>query len=640
MSPEHQPATGAVVPDGYGPGERTAERTSGSGANEGHWIARQPVQAGFLLILVLTMGFRLAVLKDGYFITDDFMLTTRALESPFSWSYLTRVHTGHFEPVGFAVMWVFAHYAPLNWALTVSVMLTAQVVVAILMWRLLVTMFGRRPLVLVPFLLYCLTPLTVPAFTWLSAAIIWLPLTASIAGGLRQHVLYLRTGVARHAVGATLWLFFGAASFEKFLVYLPFVALLTLALRPNVALRVGAVAGLVRQTWHVWIGYVAVVVTYLAVYLPAAARSDAASSLRLPTGGQFWSFTYLTLLQTFVPVSLGGPWSWAPVSYATGIVSSPRAFDWFLWVVAAGLVVATLAVRRGIGRAWFALLGYLAFSMLTLALTRVPIVGSVAGLETRYVADAAVPLVVVAGLCIMPLRDERDIWLPIDLVPSRQMQSRLRVLLGSVLGILTFVLSLHAMNGYAVIQAANPYRNFGETARASMLTLPKDAQVFDTGMPVDVIGPLFLEYNQTSRFLSPFATREQRKSLYETTYFANPRLLMADGKLAPMTVSGVSTPAAPAQTCGWASTSGIVSIPLDGQPFPFTWAVRIGYLSDRETTATIVLGRGRRDVQLHQGLGEVFVTLEGGGSRLMLEGLDPLANVCVGDAQVGQPVPK
>jgi hypothetical protein len=328
------------------------------------------------------------------------------------------------------------------------------------------------------------------------------------------------------------------------------------------------------------------------------------------------------------------------VSYATAIVSSPRAFDWVLWVCAAVLVLLTFALRRGIGRAWASLFVYLFFSILTLALSRVPIIGSVAGLETRYLADAVVPLVVVVGMCMMPLQGERNIWLPLPLTVTEEVFHRARVVAGSVIAVSVFALSLHALNGYAGIQASNPYERFTEKARGAVATLPPAAQVFDTGMPVDVIGPLFLEYNLISRFLSPFASDSRREQMYDLDSYTDPYLLRADGDLVPMKVAGVSTPESKATSCGWMSKDGAVTVPLKDAAFPWTWAVRIGYLSDRDTTATVVLGKGSHPVQLKRGLGEIYLSIEGGGSALRLEGLDPYASVCVGDAQVGQAVPK
>jgi hypothetical protein len=68
--------------------------------------------------------------------------------------------------------------------------------------------------------------------------------------------------------------------------------------------------------------------------------------------------------------------------------------------------------------------------------------------------------------------------------------------------------------------------------------------------------------------------------------------------------------------------------------------VRVGYLSAGDTQATIVLGRDRQRVQLHKGLGEIFLPMTGGGNEVRIEDMSPDANVCVGDAQVGNPVPK
>ena len=167
--------------------------------DETPWLLRDPLRAVAIVLTVIALGVRLSVVKDSFFITDDFMLSARAVESSFGWDYLTRVHTGHFEPIGFGTMWLLAHLAPLNWTVAVIVLIAGQVVLAVLVWSLLVELFGRRWLLLLPYGIFCLTPLTLPAFTWLSAAIIWLPLMIAIAGALRSHTRYVRHGRSRDA---------------------------------------------------------------------------------------------------------------------------------------------------------------------------------------------------------------------------------------------------------------------------------------------------------------------------------------------------------------------------------------------------------------------------------------------------------
>jgi hypothetical protein len=605
-----------------------------------HWLVSDPLRTGFLLVLVLTMAVRFNILRDSYFITDDFMLMSRAAESPLGWDYLTRVHTGHFEPVGFGVMWVLAHVAPWNWGAAMTLLLAGQLVVAVLVWRLLVELFGRRPLTLVPFGLYCLTPLTAPATTWLSAAIIWLPLMAAVAGGTLQHVRYVRSGHLRHAVGAVLWLLLGFLSFEKVLILLPYLVVLTFAVQPQARFTARSIARLAQRTWVVWAGYAVAATAYLVVYASSARQSEGSERLVAPSPGQLWDFTYLSIFRTFVPASLGGPWSWQPISYAGALVDSPRVFDWACWIAAAAMVTASLACRRHMSRHWLSLLTYLAGSMAALAAGRVAFGGSIVALETRYLADAAIPLVVAIGTALMPLRGEPEPWMPVVARLRRSLSAT--AVAGALAAVLVTVsaLSLHAVNAYAARSAENPHRPFVESVRASLKSLPDGAEIYDTALPVDIVGPIFEEYNLVSRFVAPVLSEKERERVYTQREFTRPYYLDPTGRFQQMAVVGAESPTLPEGSCGWNARAGQVAIPLDSRAFPWQWAVRIGYLADKDTTARVVLGQAEQEVHLDEGLGEVFVTLVGGGNSVEIQGLDPAAHVCVGDVQVGNPAPK
>ena len=106
-------------------------------------------------------------------------------------------------------------------------------VLAALVWSLLVELFGRRWLVLLPYGIFCLTPLTLPAFTWLSAAIIWLPLMIAIAGAPALAHPLRRHGRSRDAAFAVVWLVVGLASFEKIVIFLPYLVFFTVAITPG-----------------------------------------------------------------------------------------------------------------------------------------------------------------------------------------------------------------------------------------------------------------------------------------------------------------------------------------------------------------------------------------------------------------------
>ena len=64
-------------------------------------------------------------------------------------------------------------------------------------------------------------------------------------------------------------------------------------------------------------------------------------------------------------------------------------------------------------RFWVALLAYIAGSLAVVAMGRVAFGGAIVALETRYLADAVVPLFVTLGACVAPMVGEEHPWLPL-----------------------------------------------------------------------------------------------------------------------------------------------------------------------------------------------------------------------------------
>ena len=596
-----------------------------------------PVGFAFLLVTAFALAVRASILKDAYFITDDFMLSARAMENPLSWSYLTRVHTGHFEPIGFTVMWVLAHAAPLNWGWTVVVLLAGQLLLSVMVWRLLVEVFDSRPLTLVPYVIFSFTPLTLPAFSWLAAAIIWLPLMIAIAGALRWHARYVRVGGWKPAAAAVAWFIVGLASFEKIAVYLPFVVAFTLAVSPATTWTLSSLRDLLRRTWLIWLGYALASAAYLVIYLPGYRSLGNDTPVTPPHPGTLGDFAFLSIFRTLIPATFGGPWSWQRVSYALGIVDSPRAFDWACWVLALLLVVGSLLVRRRVARFWVALLIYLAGSIATVAVGRVAYGGSIVALETRYLADTAIPLAVTIGACLLPLRGEKRPWTP----PGLRLRAGLprpAILTTGLVGCALVVgLSFNSMNGFASIISSNPSKAFVGVTKNSLKSLPDEAEIVDTEIPSPIVGPIFGDYNLVSRYLSPLVSRQRDQDTRERRTYTIPHVMDASGAIVPMTVQGAAR-SSDFMDC-WVVDDGRVSVPLTNGVFPWGWVMRIGYLSDREFDATVRLGDGVQTIPVHKGLGEVFVRLQGSGDRVLVTDVPPGVKFCVGDIQVGTPVP-
>jgi hypothetical protein len=586
----------------------------------------------------LSLAVRASVLRDAYFITDDYMLSSRAMENGLSLDYLTRVHTGHFEPIGFAVIWLLAHFAPFSWGWASIFLLGCQIILLVLMWQLLTELFGRRWLVLAPFTLFAFSSLTIAAFTWLSAGIIWLPLMISMAGLLRFHVRFIRDGRRRDAVIALLWFMVGMASFEKILLVLPFLVVFTLALENSFRGRPLPSRAVLRRQLPIWAGYAGLSVVYVLLYLRGSRGADASAAVTAPSASDLGDFVILSLGRTFIPGLFGGPWSWSAHSYGLALVDSPRLFDWVTWGLFIALVIGSIVLRRGASWYWTALAVYIALSLSIIAVGRVPYMGTAFALETRYLADAVIPAIVAIGVAIMPLVGERD---PLTADGERLVPTHARELRGALLlatGIVS-VLSLSSIAGYSAYSSNNPTRPFVANMRADLARMPDDAQLMDTELPENVLTPLWEEYNRVSRFVAPLMSDEEREELYTRTSYTKPYILADDGRVVPAEVAAAATSAAPAGWC-FNNAGGTVTIPLTDDLYEWTWLIRIGYLATSDFAATLAFGAESQGIDISRGLGEIFVPMIGSGDTVTLTDLPPSAQICVGDVQVGTPAPQ
>jgi len=280
---------------------------------------------------------------------------------------------------------------------------------------------------------------------------------------------------------------------------------------------------------------------------------------------------------------------------------------------------------------------YLAGSIATVALGRVAYGGSIVALETRYLADAAIPLVLTIGACLLPLKGEAEPWTPLG-VRLRASLPRISTMAAAVMACAEVdALSFNSMNGYAKIVSNNPSRAFVQVTKTSLKTLPAEAQIVDTVLPAEFIGPLFANYNLVSRYLSPLVSRERDAETRARTSYTNPYVMNSAGALVPMKIQA-SAASSDFLDC-WIVHEGRVTVPLSNGLFLWGWALRIGYLSDRDFEGTVRLGTGSSSAAFRQGLGEIYVRMTGSGDQVLVTDVPPGVKFCVGDIQVGTPVP-
>ncbi|HEY5249577.1 MAG TPA: hypothetical protein VIJ15_14125, partial [Dermatophilaceae bacterium] len=108
-----------------------AEASSPLRASSNHRLARDPVRTGLLLVLLITLSVRYSIIRDGFFDSDDFVLSTKAVEN-LGFGYLTQIGTGHFSPFALSVIWLLAHLAPWNWGATAVLLILGELIVAVL----------------------------------------------------------------------------------------------------------------------------------------------------------------------------------------------------------------------------------------------------------------------------------------------------------------------------------------------------------------------------------------------------------------------------------------------------------------------------------------------------------------------------
>ncbi|MGB8652396.1 MAG: hypothetical protein WCD35_17245 [Mycobacteriales bacterium] len=363
------------------------------------WLGRlNGVQQAALALVAVQLLWRLWASIGDFFRADDFIYLFNAEHSHLGWHYLTQPYNGHLMPGQFLLVWLMQHLAPSSWAAATTLVLVLQVAVNLAMWRLLSDLFGTPPGVLIPYVVFLFSPLTLASYLWWAAALEMLPLLLAMTVTLRRHLAHLRSGSGRDAAAALLAYGVGLLFWEKALLILPLVVSVSV-LFPATG-RTGPVLRTVfLDRWRLWLSYLLVTAAYVALYLgtvgwPLAGQTTTGASGRLVRE---------MLFSAFLPGLFGGPWAGRAVG---GLVAAPpAAVAQVLTAFAALLVGLSLLLRKGAARAWLLLLGYLALDALLLAGGRLHMIGPIIGRDTRYIADAVPVAALAVGLALLPLRD-------------------------------------------------------------------------------------------------------------------------------------------------------------------------------------------------------------------------------------------
>jgi hypothetical protein len=588
-------------------------------------VLRNPVDVVAGVLILLSVAWRAVVSHRGFLAIDDFPIMSQADAYGLDFEHLFGLYNNHFMPGGRLITLAVERLAGYDYTPLLVLMLLGQLAVGIAFYRLLKLMLPAGWGLLLPLCGLVFNPLTLEVTAWWAVGVNLLPMQLAMILAVGAQVRYMRTGDRHHLVSLAAAVLAGLLFFEKVLFAIPLVFLVALCLyAPGGPIR--ALVATIRRWWQSWLLLTVIALVYLGAYLALST----ASTLRQPSSaGEVGTFFGQYFGEALAPGLLGGPWSWLAAGDGTAVVAPTTAARWASWMLILALVAGTIWWRRWVAvRAWTLLVLFTGLAGGLLAATRL---GSgfsgVAGLVPRYLGDVIVVAALCVGVAICGLRRTDDTVeerrAPVPVVAA----AAVLLLASSVLSSVDFSSDWSGKAG----------RDYLRTAQADLSTAEAGTVFMDQPVPEEVVPSMSSPWNMQSRFFGPlekepvFVTEAQRLSIFD-----------ASGHIRPAWVDGVRAEPGPVKGCGYQVTKGrTVRIPLQSAVVDYWQVLRIGYLSDKETTATVQVGdHPARTFAVRRGLNAMFVLMLAGGDEATLKADDPAANICTDEIEIGTLVPQ
>jgi hypothetical protein len=611
-----------------------------------------------LLIIVAEVIWKGQFLSRMYFSQDDYVNLDIAIKSRFNWHYLSLTGAGHFYPGLRAVTWILARTSLYNWGLDAGLALVLVALASLAALRLLRTLFGDRPAILIPLGLYALTPLTVPDLGWWWCAMESLPFQLAIFMGLNAHVNYVRTSRLRHLFAAVIWLMIGLLFFEKAIVLAPLMFAITAAFLMGPGSWLGGAFATLRRHWRAWVIYGVVTGGYVVLLIQALRASGqqvhAPNSLAAAGG-----FAWTIVKDTLTTGALGGPWRWLPLAdqqYA--LAAPPTATIVFSGLVAVAVLGVSIWRRFTAWRAWAALIGWVVCADI------VPVVfgrlyaglQGVLGLETRYLADAACVLAICVSLAFLPVTETEASEAR---APARQRSSvghRASVATAYEQNLRYAAAALAAVFLVSSVWSVHSYENdtpgglaaksYIANVKRAVKLAPRGTIVLDQYMPQRLVEGLFGRHEAIESTV--IGDLEQGKLAGKFRWITKPggtidglRIFGSDGKLYPAVISGVYSVQRKGtgfKAC-WPSRKGRVVVWLQNTTNAYDWMLHIAYIwGSSATTVTLRYGNVLHQLAVAPGTHSAYLSVSGDVQRFAVIGLGA-TGLCITTAEAGQLVP-
>lgn len=575
------------------------------------------ISAAAVGVILVATALRAWYSLGGWFYADDFEFLTEMTRDGLTWASMLAPHDSQFMPGGKVAAWLITLAGPFAWPVAAVQLIGLQGIALTMGWLCLRRLFGAGSLSVGLLAVYAFTPLTITSFMWWSSAINQIPLAIAFFGATYAYVGYLRDPRWRGALQTAAWVVFGLLFYVKAALVIVVLALFTALYDvPSGAWRRPA-AALRAEVWrlrHAVVLLGTAGVAYTVYYV---------SQVPSPVGGDA-PIDYTGLADTLLRVSfgtaaVGGPWFWSLDNPPLGQVQTPESVVTLAWAAIAVVLTWLAAHRRLDWRPVAILSAYLAITLILTAEGRGGSLGAFAGLELRYLADTAAPLVMCVGLIIKRVdTGQRPESPPTSTSP----------LLAAACGVV-LVGSLFSTSAYSGFWHAYPAATYVENAISASRQGPLN--VVDEPPPEIVMPVTSYPSNLPSQMLLPLGDRIRAVDSGTDLSMLNDAGIPYPAYVTP----GVTAEEGPLPDCGHQVTDRPLEIPVNGAPQDYFWWMQISYLAGEDGELRVSTGELTRTVEVRSGAHTAYLRGEGAFAPLVLETSSPEVIMCVDRLAIG-----
>jgi hypothetical protein len=537
---------------------------------------------------------------------------------------------GHIMPGGLYLTWAVNRIAPLDFHLAAVCLIVLQALANVALLRLLLTACGRRWGIIPPLVVYLATAFTIQNAVWWATGIQSIPVQIALFFALNAQLHYLRGRRVRDALTAMAWVLVGLAFYEKSLLIIAALGIVTLAYFTE-----GRLGERLRQVWHRYrvslVGNTVLGAAYLVLYMHFASTFGPGGATKDSIG----PVLDVVVLRTWGTGIVGGPLVWRhpagiPVSFAQPAGLAVLAAWVFLIVVVREVVRSRPQAARALWLPAF----FLAANAVLLAAGR-SLGGPQLGYEYRYIGELSAVTAVALAFAIMPILGATQ---PVHVThPSRLLDHRRTAGVATVVvAVLATISTWQYVTNWHDDEPGKPYfQNLAESARS----MPPGTQVIDSTVPDVLIWALNYPNNLVSRILAPLHSRLD----FATVATDRVDIVGPDGRFRQAVIFPTRRGVEPAHRtqCPHRVDHRVRTIRLDGPLAYGGWWVRVSYLATADSAVTVSAGGMTQLTSVRSGVHDLYFAT--GGDRfdsIRIGGLLGGAYLCTDDIVAGRPVPE